>query len=79
MLSSDASLGMWATDGGRRADSSTRFPGASSYEAAVEILTFTTISLQIAIFLYSHAFTRLSSVTAADNEIEFNHWFHYLM
>jgi hypothetical protein len=31
MLSSDASyLGMWATDGGRRADSSTRFPGASS-------------------------------------------------
>jgi hypothetical protein len=31
MLSSDASLGMWATDGGRRADSSTRFPGASSF------------------------------------------------
>jgi hypothetical protein len=30
MLSSDASLAMWATDGGRRADSSTRFPGASS-------------------------------------------------
>jgi hypothetical protein len=28
MLSSDASLGMWATDCGRRADSSTTFPGA---------------------------------------------------
>jgi hypothetical protein len=30
MLSSDASSGMWAADCGRRADASTRFPGASS-------------------------------------------------
>jgi hypothetical protein len=31
LLASDASLGIWATDCGRRADSSTRFPGASSF------------------------------------------------
>jgi hypothetical protein len=36
MLLSDSSSCIWATDGGLLADSSTRFPGASSYRYYTE-------------------------------------------